>query len=379
MCVGLGLSFENTARNPAAARRSWLVCGWVLAVLLFASLWYAYDAGHHVSDPFVDYLGWSCYMWGVLTPLALWLARRFPIDSRSWPRAIPLHAAASILLAFLQLTLEASVEWLRSRGGWPFAEVLRHYLTQHAQVSISSYWLLMGGTQFYRFFDQARKRELRAAQLEARLAEAQLEVLRGQLQPHFLFNTLQAAVTLIYDNPEGAEDILLQLSELLRASLDKQHVQEIPLRREIELLDHYVNIQQRRFGERLRFDRYIEPGVLDYAVPTLILQPLVENAVRHGVGKHKQSDLITIRASQNRDSLCLEVSNLTSKLDEPPEQLFSRGVGLLNTRRRLEQLYAQGKSFDIFNIEPQGVCARLKIPARVLAQDESALAAAVEQ
>jgi LytS/YehU family sensor histidine kinase len=144
-------------------------------------------------------------------------------------------------------------------------------------------------------------------------------------------------------------------------------------------LDHYVNIQQRRFGERLRFDRYIEPGVLDYAVPTLILQPLVENAVRHGVGKHKQSDLITIRASQNRDSLCLEVSNLTSKLDEPPEQLFSRGVGLLNTRRRLEQLYAQGKSFDIFNIEPQGVCARLKIPARVLAQDESALAAAVEQ
>jgi len=351
----------------------------MLAVLLFASLWYAYDAGHRVSDPFVDYLGWSCYMWGVLTPLALWLAGRFPIDSRSWPQAIPLHAAASILLAFVQLTLEASAEWLRSRGGWPFAEVLRHYLTQHAQVSILSYWLLMGGTQFYRFFDQARKRELRAAQLEARLAETQLEVLRGQLQPHFLFNTLQAAVTLIYDNPEGAEDILLQLSELLRASLDKLHVQEIPLRREIELLDHYVNIQQRRFGERLRFDRYIDPGVLDCAVPTLILQPLVENAVRHGVGKHKQSDLITIRASQNRDGLCLEVSNLTSKLDEPPERLFSRGVGLSNTRRRLEQLYAQGKSFDIFNIEPRGVCARLKIPARVLAQDESALAAAVEQ
>ena len=351
----------------------------MLAVLLFASLWYAYDAGHRVSDPFVDYLGWSCYMWGVLTPLALWLSGRFPIDSGSWPRAIPLHAAASILLAFVQLTLEASAEWLRSRGGWPFAEVLRHYLTQHAQVSILSYWLLMGGAQFYRLFDRARKRELRAAQLEARLAEAQLEVLRGQLQPHFLFNTLQAAVTLIYDNPEGAEDVLLQLSELLRASLDKQHVQEIPLRREIELLDHYVNIQQRRFGERLRFDRYIDPGVLDYAVPTLILQPLVENAVRHGVGKHKQSDLITIRASQNRDSLCLEVSNLTSKLEEPSEKLFSRGVGLSNTRRRLEQLYAQGKSFDIFNIEPRGVCARLEIPARVLARGGSALAAPVEQ
>jgi len=360
-------------RNPAAARRLWLACGWLLAVLLFASLWYAYDSGHHVSDPFVDYLGWSCYIWGVLTPIALWLALRLPIDSKSWVRAIPLHVLASVLLAVVQLTLEASAEWLRSRGGWPFAQVLRHYLTQHAQISIASYWLLIAGTQFYRLSDQARRRELRAAQLEARLAEAQLEALRGQLQPHFLFNTLQAAVTLIHDDPEGAEDVLLQLSELLRASLDKLHIQEIPLRREIELLNHYISIQQRRFGERLRFDVQVDPGVLDCAVPTLILQPLVENAVRYGVGRHKESDLVTIRALRNRDALCLEISNLTGVLDCGPEQLFSRGVGLSNTRRRLEQLYGERQALDIFDGRPRGVGVRLSLPAHAMENDVSVL------
>jgi len=370
-------SNEALTRNPAAARRLWLACGWLLAVLLFASLWYAYDSGHHVSDPFVDYLGWSCYIWGVLTPIALWLARRLPIDSKSWVRAIPLHVVASVLLAVVQLTLEASAEWLRSRGGWPFAEVLRHYLTQHAQISIASYWLLIAGTQFYRLADQARRRELRAAQLEARLAEAQLEALRGQLQPHFLFNTLQAAVTLIHDDPEGAEDVLLQLSELLRASLDKLHVQEIPLRREIELLNHYMSIQQRRFGERLRFDVQVDPGVLDCAVPTLILQPLVENAVRYGVGRHKESDLVTIRALRNRDALCLEISNLTGVLDGEPEQLFSRGVGLSNTRRRLEQLYGERQALDIFDGRPSGVGVRLSMPARALESDVNLLPAGV--
>ena len=114
-------SNESPARNQTAAKRLWLACGWLLAVLFFASLWYAYDSGHHVSDPFVDYIGWSCYIWGVLTPIALWLARRLPIDSKTWMRAIPLHVVASVLLAVVQLTLEASAEWLRSRGGWPFA------------------------------------------------------------------------------------------------------------------------------------------------------------------------------------------------------------------------------------------------------------------
>ena len=265
---------ETMVRGKTAQKRLLILTCWLLVVLLFASLWYAYDASHGIADPFIDYLGWSCYMWGVLTPLALWLARRMPIDAKRWKRHLPLHIAASVLLVVVQLSLEATVEWLRAAGQWPFTAALR---------------------------------------------------------------------------------------------------------REIELLVHYVSIQQRRFGERLRFDLHLDPGVLDYAVPTLILQPLVENAVRHGIGKHKESHIVSLRVALNHDTLCLEISNLTGVLDDPPEQLFSRGVGLSNTRRRLEQLYTQGKAFDIFNLKPRGVCARLSIPAHLLAPDEDRLAAAVAQ
>jgi len=374
--MGNTTSNRTTTRKQSAGKWLLILSGWLLVVLLFASLWYAYDAGHGIADPFIDYLGWSTYMWGVLTPIALWLARRLPIDSKTWKRTVPLHIAASALLAIAQLSLEACMEWLRDGGQWPFTAALRHYLSQHAQISILSYWFLIGATQFYRLFDQARTRQLRAAQLEARLAEAQLEALRGQLQPHFLFNTLQAAVTLVHDDPAGAEEILFRLSELLRASLDERHFGEIPLGREMEMLDHYISIQQRRFGERLRFDVNVDPGLLNYAVPILILQPLVENAVRHGVGKHKESDLVTIRVSRNQDTLCLEVSNLTGVLDDAPERIFSRGVGLSNTRRRLEQLYAQNEAFDIFNLQPRGVRVRVTIPAHVPAPVETELTAA---
>ena len=185
------------------------------------------------------------------------------------------------------------------------------------------------------------------------------------------------AVTLVHDDPDGAEDVLLQLSELLRASLDKLHVQQIPLRREIELLNHYMSIQQRRFGERLRFDVQVDPGLLDCAVPTLILQPLVENAVRYGVGRHKENDLVTFRAWRNRDALCLEISNRTGVLDGEPEQLFTRGVGLSNTRRRLEQLYGERQALDIFDGRPSGVGVRLSLPAHAMENDVSALPAGV--
>jgi LytS/YehU family sensor histidine kinase len=254
--------------------------------------------------------------------------------------------------------------------------MVRHYLRQHTQIGLLTYWLLVGAVQFYHTHDQARKRQLRTAQLEARLAEAQMENLRTQLHPHFLFNTLQAAATLIHEDPDGAEDILCRLSELLRVSLDEMRTHEIALAREVEFLKHYVGIQQRRFGDRLRFQLQIDANTLDCAVPTLILQPLAENAVRHGVGKHKDSDVVTVRAFQERDRLCLAVSNFSSSLEGLPEQLLSRGVGLSNTRERLEQLYGNEQSIRLLGLEPKGVCVQVSIPRRRVASDETVLARA---
>jgi two-component system, LytTR family, sensor kinase len=347
-------------------KRRWLLLSacWAIVVVVFASQWYLYDAAHGLTDRLLFYLGWSFYLWGVLTPLALWLARRYPIEAGTWTYSLPRHIAFSVLLTIAQLSLEASLKWLHAGRDWSLSAAVSHYLRQHTQVGFLIYWLVVIAAQFYRMHDQSRKRQLHAAQLEARLAEALINNLRTQLHPHFLFNTLQAIATLIPEDPEAAEDVVLQLSQLLRLSLDEMHTHEIPLSREVEFLKHYIAIQQRRFGDRLRFEVQINSALLDCTIPTLVLQPLVENAIRYGIGRHKEEDVVTIRAFENRGRICLEVINLSSKLEEEPERLLSRGVGLSNTRLRLEQLYGLEQSLSLFELDPKGVCVRLLIPMR---------------
>ena len=243
-------------------------------------------------------------------------------------------------------------------------EALRHYFTRHAQVSLLTYWMLVGAVQLYRMRDEAHRRELRSSKLEAQLSATQLEVLRAQIHPHFLFNTLQAATTLIHEDPDGAEDILLRLSELLRVSVDESHIQEIPLERELEVLDLYMGIQARRFGDRLRFEVSIDQNVRDCMVPALILQPLIENAIRHGIGRHKGSDTVSVRGFREGEFLRLEVRNLNSRLEDKPARSLGPGVGLANTRARLEQLYGDRQEFGLRNLEPTGVSAEISIPLR---------------
>jgi LytS/YehU family sensor histidine kinase len=279
-----------------------------------------------------------------------------------------LHLAASLALICVQTFVETLAGWWPHAAVWPFQAALRHYFTQHIQIGLLTYWLILAAVHFYRMHDQARQRE-------ARLAEAQLQVLRTQLQPHFLFNTLQAATMLIYDDPQGAEEILLSLSELLRVSLEALREQEVSLDREMEFLKHYAAIQQRRFGDRLQFLFDVPRSVCDCAVPSLVLQPLVENAIRHGIGKYKGEDVVSIRAFRAGDRLCLEVSNLRGRLDDAHERLFSRGVGLSNTLARLEQLYGPRQSLQLNNLEPVGVLVALRIPARILPLDRAGVTA----
>jgi LytS/YehU family sensor histidine kinase len=353
--------------------------GWAIVVLVFAIQWFAYDASRASAKPFSYYVWWSWYMWAVLTPLVLWFSRRAPITLANWKSAIRLHIAASLVLTVVQISLEAIIGWLRNEHDLSFKGAARHYFSQHTQMSLLTYWMIVGASQFYRAYDQARRREVQSAELKAQLGAAQLQLLRMQLQPHFLFNTLQAATMLIHEDPHGAEDILLRLSELLRVSLDDLHMQEVSLGREIEFLEHYIGIQQRRFGDRLRFDLRIDEDVLACAVPSLVLQPLVENAIRHGIGKHKGSDVVTVRSFQSRDRLSLEVHNLIGVLDDVPESISSRGVGLSNTRSRLEQLYGQQQSLQIRNVEPRGVCAALSIPLRRLSSEPDLVAGELPQ
>jgi two-component system LytT family sensor kinase len=354
-------------------KRLLIVAGWALVVAIFASQWYLYDAVHHGAERFTYYLASSAYMWGVLTPLVFWLTRRAPISSGTWKSALPLHLVASLGLTGAQVSVEAFGGWWRHASQWQFQAALRHYFTQHTQISLLTYWALVAGIHVYRMYDRARRREIDAAQLEAQLAEAQLAALRTQLQPHFLFNTLQAATMLIYDDPQGAEEILLSLSELLRISLHALQQKESSLSQEMEFVKHYAAIQQLRFGDRLRFEFQVQEELSGCAMPSLMLQPLIENAIRHGIGKHREPDVISVRAFQSDDRLRLEVRNLTSILDDAPDRLFSRGVGLTNTLARLDRLYGARQSFEIRGLSPRGVLVRLSIPLRQLAERQDEL------
>jgi two-component system, LytTR family, sensor kinase len=348
----------------AVRHKMFLLAAWLAAVFLFAMQWFLYDAARGDADLFRYYLWWSCYTWGILTPVVVTFAYQKPISAVTWKRALPLHLIASFVLVATEISLEAMVRKLRFHHHLSVGEALRHYFTRHAQVSLLTYWILVGAVQLYRMRDEAHKRELSSAKLEAELSAAQLEGLRAQIHPHFLFNTLQAATTLIHEDPAGAEDILLRLSALLRVSVDESHIQEVSIERELEVLDLYIGIQARRFGDRLRFEVSIDQNVRDCMVPALILQPLVENAIRHGIGRHKGNDTVSLRAFQQGEFLRLEVCNLNSRLEDTSYKLLGRGVGLANTRARLEQLYGSRQEFRMRNLEPTGVCAELSIPLR---------------
>lgn len=350
--------------QPGKRSRLAFVSIGLLAVTFAAGQWYIYDAVHKQAESFRYYWLTLAYLSGVLSPRVLWLSRRWPIDIHTWKRSVALHVLASIALTLVGVFVEGAIGWYSRAGRRSFAAAERHYFTQHTQISLVTYWVLIAGIYLYRAHDRSRRRELRASQLEAQLTAAHLSTLRAQLQPHFLFNTLQAATTLIYADPEGAEEMLLSLSELLRTSLQTLDKEEILLWSEIAFLQHYAAIQQRRFGDRLRFVFDIDDEARSCAVPSLLLQPLVENAVQHGVGARKQSDIISIRASVRNDQLNIDIQNLASSMGDTFDRLVTRGVGLSNTRTRLASLYGVNQSFSMRNVSPSGVAVSISLPAR---------------
>src|SRR5882724_3686314 len=364
--VTVGVARIEEGRGSRVGHKGWLLlAGWALIVLLFATQWYAYDLTRRTASPYSYYLGWSSLMWA-LAPLVFWFARRHPFQSQNRSRSLVLHVVAGFALSTVQVLAEAILGLWRHGHDLTFPATLAHYFGQHLQLYLLTYWSLVAAAQFYHMHTQAYERQLRAAELGSELSKARLEALRTQLQPHFLFNTLHTAVALVHENPDAAEDVLSRLSTLLRASLGEFGAHEVSLRKELEFLECYAGIQQRRFGERLTIEFHVDPRVLDCAVPSLVLQPLVENAIRHDIGTDKENDLIDISALAEDGTLVLEVRNRNSILSDTAERLLARGVGLANTDARLRQLYGQQQAMHLLRLEPRGVCVRLVLPMRHL-------------
>lgn len=240
-----------------------------------------------------------------------------------------------------------------------------HLAIMRTQLTIPIYWCIVSICWAIGHFHETAERERRTLELETRLTQANLDALKMQLQPHFLFNALNAISSLIHENPVAADDMIGSLSQFLRTTLDVAAKNEITLRAEIEFVDRYLEIQQTRFGERLKICREIEPQVMDALVPPLIFQPLVENAIRHGIESQESGGTVTIRASQKDDFLFLEISDDGRGFSGSQLLRPGNGVGLSNTEARLQALYGDKHQFKLIANQPTGASVKIEIPFRL--------------
>ncbi|OEY99471.1 MULTISPECIES: histidine kinase [Stenotrophomonas] len=340
---------------------------WTAVVLVFAVQHVLSDGMHGNSVPLIAHLRWSMiqwYTWAALAPLVFRLAERHPIDPTRRLRGLGRHVLASLVVTSAAMVIGALVSTLFEPSG--FFEQLGYFLAQHFAIGLLAYWALFALQQALHFQAEKARREVEASRLATELAQSRLLSLKSQLQPHFLFNTLHAIITLLDEDTLSAEDMLLRLSELLRAFLEDYDGQEIPLRQELDLIELYLGIQRVRFKDRLTTRTYIAPDTLDCAVPSLLLQPLVENALRHGIGQRVGEDVVEIETRRDGDALCIEVRNRNSTLEPTPKAPAGHGIGMSNTRLRLKELYGDAAEVRLDMLWPEGVACRVRLPFRAL-------------
>jgi two-component system LytT family sensor kinase len=305
-------------------------------------------------------------LWMFFFPMIVWLSMRFPLERPKIFSQIVFHVFACLLVVVLNQAAYRTFLLSPPRAGMvqPAQVPPRSRSTDMRAIpDILMYLVTMSGCVAFAHFRKAQERERRAIELEAHLAQAKLQALRMQINPHFLFNTLNAISTLVHTSPHTADEMITDLSELFRASLESSDDQEITLARELELLRRYLAIEQHRFGPRLQVDQNIDPEILNAFVPTLILQPIVENAIRHGIEPQADTGRIAIQARRDGEQIKLSVSDNGKKaFDASIMERKRNGIGLANTRARLQQLYGKEQSFSVGNSTLGGWMVEIKIP-----------------
>lgn len=317
----------------------------------------------------------TLYACVITSPLYFWLARRFPIDRQNWRKGLPIHFAVTTGLVLLTgiiffILIRYPILSPAQQGGERINSVrgpaefdlraLGFFLLLRFLTESWQFWLMIALMHAYEFHRRYRERELEAARLQTQLVQSRLEALSAQLHPHFLFNTLQAISTLMYRDVKAADAMLSGLSELLRQTLQRGARHEVPLSEELYILNHYINICCERFKNRLIINTNISEEVHNSLVPFFILQPLVENALEHGIARRAGVGCIEVSATRQGDDLCLSVADNGPGIDA---QTFpAEGIGLSNTRQRLRQLYGERQSLTLENPVTGGLRVVLTIP-----------------
>lgn len=301
------------------------------------------------------------YACGVFVPGMIWATRRWPVDRRQLLTRVPLHLAIIIGASVAKILLYYNV---RTVFGFPSSTSLKQSLAGGIISEVIAFAATAGAIHALVYYGRYREREALSAQLQARLTDAQLHALRAQLNPHFLFNTLNAVTTLLHRDPHRADAMLTRLGELLRLTLRADPDHEIPLRDELVLMDKYLEIMCMRFSDRVSVSRNIEPAVAGALVPSFVLQPIVENAFEHGVAKMQTHGCIEVDASlaEQGTQLVLRVRN-----DGPGPDTSTRtdGVGITNTRHRLQAMYGATAAFNLSAAPGGGTLVEMRFPFRM--------------
>ncbi len=310
------------------------------------------------------------YPVALMVPPILWASRRFRLERQNWKRSALVHLALTFcfdaLVTFLSLSLFGLFEPLQRNGrSLPFFFLSR--FIARLPISFINYWAILGAGYAFEYYRRFREQQLQASRLQAMLVEAQLQALKMQLHPHFLFNTLHAISALMDEDVKAARRMIARLSELLRLTLENAGQQEVPLRQELDALERYLEIEQIRFQDRLTVKMNIQPETLEARVPNLILQPIVENSIRHGIAPSSDAGRIEISATRQNGHLELSVQ------DDGPGivdgEISKDGIGLANTRSRLQQLYGDAHRLEISNVAAGGLLVRMKIPFQIASNE----------
>jgi signal transduction histidine kinase len=365
----------TTARStvPALLRGLSLVTLWSLVGLAFASQFYlssnllgrSITWGEAISNALEDW-----YVYGLLSLPVLWLVRRHPPEQGSRWRAAVLHLGAALLFSIAYVALRALVGVV---NGWAvgesatFGEIFRPLLVRTFPYNLLIYGVIVAGSHALDYYRRYHERTVQALELERHLTEARLQALLHQLKPHFLFNTLNGIASLMHSDVEAADRMLVRLGELLRITMSHTGAPQTVLRDEITFIERYLDIERIRFRDRLSVDISVDEDVAEAQVPSLILQPIVENAIKHGIEPHARAGHIALRAVRDGEALLLTVSDNGRGIPEggPKRQ----GIGLTNTRARLAELYGDRHRIELVNQDGGGLTVRLAIPLEFQTHD----------
>jgi two-component system LytT family sensor kinase len=367
----MGKPVSNGDDESALSRplvRFGLIWGvWTIIALFFSTqvyvMYYAEKQPIRYAQGFLVQAS-ACYLWALATPLVWWLSRRFCLERNNWLRRAALHFFFSLALSSTLLTLHFLLFMLLlGRAGQMTPLRLFGYLYYNLDRWMLIYWFILILSHAFSYYSSFRKGELKASQLRTQLVQSQLEALKMQVHPHFLFNTLHSISALLSKDTEGARKMITRLGDFLRLTLENSGSMEVTLQQELEFLHGYLEIERIRFQDRLTTDIRVDPEVLDARVPNLILQPIVENAMRHAIG-NSASGHVEITAAPRNGVVHIEVKDNGPgiHLDPTHETRRGKGVGLANTQARLVGLYGDAARFELTNNPTGGLIVTLEIP-----------------